>query len=64
MTINNCYDKARANIQVTYNEKREEVFLLLNTFQISENEFDQIMERISDEEEACYGEVAEYELEE
>lgn len=64
MTTNNCYDKEIADIQITYNEKREDVFLLLNTFQISESEFNQIMEQISDEEEACYGEVHECEIEE
>ena len=56
--ITNCYNQDRENIQITYDEKREQVYLLLNDKQISDDDFYKIMEQISEEENACYGELA------
>lgn len=63
MNTNNCYDQSRDEIQISYNEKREQLYLLLDNDQISEDEFNQRMNQISEEEEACYGELIESELE-
>lgn len=52
-----------SDIQLTYNTKRENLYWLLDNKEIDECEFSKIMNQISDEEEACYGELAEFELE-